>query len=207
MRPSYSAYTHGADRSERSAIPTVRYARREARTSRSLGLGAFRHSAFGESGGSCRALLHCQWVDIDEQAIAPEEHPPGLLPADLAARRGRNRSPGTEVDVGSRCRTPRSRWQRIASTIVENARARRLHSVGRLRRATHQLFGAVAGNRERDSPADSRVRAHDGGLDVLRIDVSAVDDDQVLDSTRDEELTGPDETEITRCAGTRVRRR
>ena len=34
-------------------------------------------------------------------------------------------------------------------------------------------------------------------LDILRIDVSAADDDQVLDPARDEEFTRPEETQIT----------
>ena len=62
-----------------------------------------------------------------------------------------------------------------------------------------QLFGVVTGNRERDRHPDGGIRASNVGLDVLRIDVAAVDDDQVLDATRDEQLTGSDETEITRA--------
>ncbi len=45
---------------------------------------------------------------------------------------------------------------------------------------------------------DGGVRAPNVGLDVLRVDIAPVDDDQVLDAPRDEQLTGPDEAEITR---------
>jgi hypothetical protein len=49
-----------------------------------------------------------------------------------------------------------------------------------------QLFGAAAIDGEGNGSAEDGIRPHDGGLDIVRIDVSATDDDQVLDATCDE---------------------
>ena len=57
-------------------------------------------------------------------------------------------------------------------------------------------FTPDAVNRERSGCADSRISADDSGFHVMRIDVAAVDDDQVLDSPCDEQFTGQEKTEI-----------
>ena len=84
---------------------------------------------------------------------------------------------------------------RIASTISECSSADTSRCPTSA--TTHNCSELIAGNRERGSDPEGGIRTHDGSLDILRIDVSAVDNDQVLDSARDEQFTRPNETKIT----------
>src|SRR2546422_5721575 len=58
-----------------------------------------------------------------------------------------------------------------------------------------QLFGAVAGNRNRRAPTPGDLV--DRRLDVVGRVVTPVDDQQILDSSDDEQLVARDEAEIS----------
>ena len=65
----------------------------------------------------------------------------------------------------------------------------------------HDALGAVHVDRECGGAArpEGRVAVFDGELDVLRVVIPAVDDDQVLAAARDEQLIAPHEAEIARA--------
>ena len=64
----------------------------------------------------------------------------------------------------------------------------------------HQLLAGVGRHGERGdvSPSDDRRRLRRGGLDILRVVLTAVDRDQIRDATGDIQLTVEVEPQISR---------
>ena len=146
--------------------------------------------------GSCCALL--DRIDVDRTQLVRQKHPPGFLPAYFSAGGCRDGALTGDMDM------------RSDAELRDDAGANRLHHRRvRLRRYVPvsgfgddaQLFGALVGNRKRNGEAEVGIRANDGALDVLWIDVSAVDDHQIFDSARDEQFTRLAGSRDRRCVG------
>jgi hypothetical protein len=153
-----------------------------------------RRAVAAAASGASRARRRPARDDIE---LAREEAGPAEMALHLAARRRRNRARREEGDrvhlqpVIARDRLP----DRAEETFVVGARrARNLVD-------DHDALVSVDVDRERGAASGRQrvVAARDGVLEIFRLMIEAAHDDEVLQPTRDEQATIPDEAQVARA--------